>query len=189
MKNSALFPTSQKGAALAVSLIILFVLTLIGVAGMQNTVLEEKMSGNARDYNLAFQSAEVALRKAEVYIEGLATIKDFDVMQPNDGLISEGEIEPDYFSHDAWFGTDPAYPGNGSKSLVDAVSSLYGSQPRYIIKYVAVNDPDTNPRLLVRGYAEQLPGAQVTVFKVTARGTGGTNDSQVLLQTYVGKRF
>lgn len=181
--------TQQQGAALAVSLVILLVLTLIGVAGMQNTALEEKMSGNARDYNMAFQAAEVALRKAEVYIDGLATIKDFDVMQANDGLLSEGEIEPDYTSYEAWFGNDPAFPTNGSRVVQDAVSTLYRQQPRYIVKYVTEKDPDTNARLLVRGYGEQLPGARVTVFKVTARGTGGSNDSQVILQANVGKRF
>ena len=52
----------QSGAVLVVSLIFLLVLTVIGVAAMQNTSLEEKMAGNVKDRNLAFQNAESARR-------------------------------------------------------------------------------------------------------------------------------
>ncbi len=55
----------QRGMALVTSLIFLVLLTLVGVTAMQNTTLEEKMAGNNRDRNVAFQSAEAALRDAE----------------------------------------------------------------------------------------------------------------------------
>ncbi|MCI0655298.1 MAG: PilX N-terminal domain-containing pilus assembly protein [Methylococcaceae bacterium] len=166
---------------------MLLVLTLIGVSGMQTTIMEEKMSGNSRDYNLAFQAAEVALRNAESHIDGLVTLTDFNSQTPNDGLLSEAETDPDYLSTDAWYGTNGSTVGSIQPD--DIVSSLYGHQPRYIIKFVTDNDPNRNSRLNIRGYAEQLPGARITVFTVTARGTGGTDDSRVILQSKVGKRF
>lgn len=43
-------------------------LTLIGVSGSQVTALEEKMAGNIRDENLAFQAAETALRTGEAIV-------------------------------------------------------------------------------------------------------------------------
>lgn len=55
----------QRGVALITSLIFLVLLTLVGVTAMQNTTLEEKMAGNNRDRNVAFQAAEAALRDAE----------------------------------------------------------------------------------------------------------------------------
>lgn len=55
---------AQKGAALVTSLMILFVLTLVGVSAMQTTTLEEKMSGNLRNTNIAFQAAESCLTTA-----------------------------------------------------------------------------------------------------------------------------
>ena len=55
----------QSGAVLAISLIILLLLTLIGLTAAQVTGLEEKMAGNLRDRNLAFQAAESALRAGE----------------------------------------------------------------------------------------------------------------------------
>ena len=58
----------QSGAVLIISLIMLLLLTLIGVTGSQVTGLEEKMAGNMRDQNLAFQAAETALRAGETIV-------------------------------------------------------------------------------------------------------------------------
>ena len=63
--NQNLFPRSQRGAALIVSLIMLLVLTILGVNSMKTAILEEKMSGNLRDFNLAFQASESVLRYGE----------------------------------------------------------------------------------------------------------------------------
>jgi type IV pilus assembly protein PilX len=60
----------QRGAVLAISLILLFALAVLGIAGSQVTGLEEKMAGNLRQRNLAFQRAESALLNAELFIEG-----------------------------------------------------------------------------------------------------------------------
>jgi type IV pilus assembly protein PilX len=60
---------SQSGVVLVVSLIMLLLLTLIGLSAMQSTGLEERMAGNMRDRNLAFQAAEAGLRDAEQYLE------------------------------------------------------------------------------------------------------------------------
>lgn len=56
---------SERGAVLLVSLIMLLLLTIIGVAAMRDTNLQERMAGNMRDRNLAFQAAEAGLRFAE----------------------------------------------------------------------------------------------------------------------------
>lgn len=59
---------SERGAVLLVSLIMLLLLTIIGVAAMRDTNLQERMAGNMRDRNLAFQAAEAGLRFAEQQI-------------------------------------------------------------------------------------------------------------------------
>ncbi|WP_207905857.1 pilus assembly PilX family protein [Aestuariirhabdus litorea] len=64
----------QRGSVLAISLILLLILTMVGIRGMQSTALEERMSGNYQDNNLAFQAAEAALTEAEDWV--LST--DFD---------------------------------------------------------------------------------------------------------------
>lgn len=57
---------TQSGVALIVGLILLLLLTLIGVAGMKDTQLQEKMAGTALDRETAMQAAEAALRQAEL---------------------------------------------------------------------------------------------------------------------------
>ncbi len=55
----------QRGAVLAISLIMLLLVTLIGVSGSQLAGLEEKMAGNLNEKNSAFQAAEAALATVE----------------------------------------------------------------------------------------------------------------------------
>jgi type IV pilus assembly protein PilX len=50
----------QRGAVLIVSLLILLVLTVVGVAGLTNTSLEERMSHNFQHGMLVFQGSESA---------------------------------------------------------------------------------------------------------------------------------
>lgn len=56
---------SQRGAALIVALIFLVMLTLLGITASSVTGQEERMTGNTRDRDLAFEAAEAAMRDAE----------------------------------------------------------------------------------------------------------------------------
>lgn len=51
----------QSGAALAIALVLLVVVTLVGLASIRGTTLQEKMAGNQYDRGVAFQAAEAAL--------------------------------------------------------------------------------------------------------------------------------
>lgn len=64
-RQPAHFPASQRGASLVIVLILLLVMTLLGLAVLRGTLLEERMSANMYDRSLAFQQAESALREAE----------------------------------------------------------------------------------------------------------------------------
>ena len=72
---------------LIVAMVMLLAMTLLGVTAMRNTTLQERMAGNLRDSNLAFQSAERALREGEKFLrsptippftgaDGLLTMQD-----------------------------------------------------------------------------------------------------------------
>lgn len=54
-------PPQQRGAVLFVALIMLILLTLLGLTAAQVTVLQERMSGNFRVQQLAFERAESAM--------------------------------------------------------------------------------------------------------------------------------
>jgi len=65
-------PRTQRGAVLYISLIILILLSLLGIAGMQVANMQEKMASNYRAVNVAFQRSEQAVRTTESQIEALA---------------------------------------------------------------------------------------------------------------------
>lgn len=64
----------QKGTALALSLLILLVLTIVGVASLSNTQMQERMSGNFNLQALAFEAASAGTSEALKFgVESLLT--------------------------------------------------------------------------------------------------------------------
>lgn len=59
----------QSGISLIVVLLLLLVMTLLGLAVLRGTLLQERMSSNMYDRSLGFQAAEGALRDAEKLIQ------------------------------------------------------------------------------------------------------------------------
>jgi type IV pilus assembly protein PilX len=59
--HNTVMPGKQRGAALLISLLILIVLTIIGITGLSNTTLEERMSHNFQQSTMAYQGAESAI--------------------------------------------------------------------------------------------------------------------------------
>lgn len=58
-------PSRQRGAALFISLMFLIILTLLGISAANVGIIQERMAGNVRETNEAFQLAEATLREIE----------------------------------------------------------------------------------------------------------------------------
>jgi type IV pilus assembly protein PilX len=174
----------QCGAVLVVSLLLLLIMTVIGVAAMSTNSLEERIAGNLGDRDLAFQAAESALRDAENFINGVAIITAFD---GNNGLLCEDNPtcpEPDYTAVNTWQGTNSReYAGGGT--AIPGVST----QPRYVIKFLGRSAGSVAGGGVgaIGGYGKPTFVPQVSYFKVTARGVGQSPNSQVVLQTYYAR--
>jgi type IV pilus assembly protein PilX len=158
---------TQQGVVLIVGLIILMVMSLIGIAGMQSTTMEEKMAGNMRDQSVAFQSAETALRVGELFL-GSPILPAFSG--------SNGYYQPaEGASASVWKRVDWS-----DSSQVVTVSDMTladtHSNPVYIIEELAqVVDSS--------GSLEAALPKTSTYFRVTARATGSSTTSQVVLQS------
>lgn len=89
---------TQRGAALLVGLIILILLTLIGLAGINSSTLQERMAGNHLMLQNAFQNAEAALRSAETDVLQKVRAQNFtpdlnaDSGDPNDAYSVENWV-------------------------------------------------------------------------------------------------
>ena len=64
-------PHRRRGATLVVVLILLLVMTLLGLASLRSTMIEERMTSNLLDRSLGFQVAEAGLREAEAALDPL----------------------------------------------------------------------------------------------------------------------
>ena len=167
----------HQGSVLIVSMLILLVLTLIGVTAMGTSALEEKMAGNSRDRDLAFQSSEAALRDAETFIGGIAAVGAFN---NTNGLYATGAA-PNITLATTWDSTSTA-----SRAATGTLAGVK-SQPRYIIEMISVSGT-VNPSA---EECYECPVAQgpVTNLRVTVRGTGGTDNAVVMLQAYYARMF
>jgi len=178
---------TQAGVVMVVSLIILLLLTIIGLSAMQTTALEEKMAGNLRDKNLAFQSAESALRFAECSIEptdptavyNLACTKglclDNNPLTPNP-IPAEAAILMDSFwssSNASLFPTYTVALGNGIHAPVNIFQKLPEFPP----------PPALNNKATVVG--TNSISIKCQPYKTTLRATGGTTNTVVILQSVV----
>jgi type IV pilus assembly protein PilX len=183
MKNMRTQPSftkhkQQKGAILIFCLIFLTVLTMMGVSGMESTTLEERMSANMRDYTLAFQSAESAIRAAEAW---LAVQGNLPLVSGDGSTTVWTENSMDAAANDGKYWWDHANADwtwwmNNGVATTD-VAEVSG-QPRYIIEeYRSV---DSGQSISIGGGGSTVP----RVFhRVTARGVGINPTTSVSVQT------
>lgn len=61
-------PARQGGVALVVALVLLLIISLLGIAAVRSTIMQQKMASNQYDRSVGFQSAEAALRVATVLV-------------------------------------------------------------------------------------------------------------------------
>ncbi|ULU24868.1 pilus assembly PilX family protein [Dyella terrae] len=65
---------AQQGVALIVAMILLILITLVGLAAVRGTIMQQRMASNQYDREQAFQSAEAAIRAASALIATTPTI-------------------------------------------------------------------------------------------------------------------
>ena len=152
----------EKGAVLVISLIMLLLLTLIGVTATQVTGLEERMAGNMRDSNLAFQSAESALRAGENLLTQ-ATLPSFTSAGTN-GLYAQTGTPPG--AYDTWGANTASY---------SAASDQVAANPQYVIQRLANIESGSSLDASSFGQSE--------IYRITARGVGGTDTAVAVVQS------
>lgn len=168
----------QKGAILVFCLVFLGILTVMGTSGMETTILEERMSSNMRDYNLAFQSAESALKNAEAWL----VLQDTLPVVSSDGstrVWAEDSMDPATDDGKYWWDHTNINPAWWTTNA-DAIAGVadVSSQPTYIIEQYRTVDS---------GQSIAIGGGETTVprvfHRITARGVGVNPTTAVRLQS------
>lgn len=148
------FRQRERGSALAVALIFLLLMTLLGVSAMRGSNMQERMAGNLRDRNLAFQAAEAALRSGETWLMNIVNQQAADLNAQIDNPA-------------AWAGAAPAPTGS-----VAGLDGQLAADPEFY-----VGPPS------LRRVGIQLPPDFRRIYPVTARGEGGSDVAVVVLQS------
>lgn len=138
-------------------------LTLIAMAAMRATILEERMSGNARDRDMAFQAAEAALRAGENVLRG-ATLPAFASGSAYTTRIAQGGLTT------YWIDTHPWT----TQSVAAWQPAGTNAAPRFVIEQLPAR----------AGGGGFVFGAipDTGMYRVTARGIGRSADTVVILQ-------
>lgn len=161
---------SQSGAVLVVAMVMLLLLTLIGMAAIRGSTLQERMAGNMRDRNLAFQSAEAALRAGEAVLDGF-NIPVFGSVRGY-GLPVDDPSNVTFWDNASWWAANGVQTALGLENV--------RAQPSYYIEEVeTLFSADTT------GSVEFKDGGPepVKAYRVTSRATGGSADAVVILQS------
>ena len=179
-----LWQKRQQGAVLVTSMIILLILTMLALSSVQNTSLQELMSRNERDSDLAFHSAETGLKEAEVFLSTLTTLAGFQVSNQNGFYDSVNNAAINFNNFD-WL-----VAGNNARSFilvvtVDARTPVAG---RYVIEHVktVVSDED---KLNIDNIGQDTGTGRTQMFRTTSIGLGGSGTAQVILQSTYGRRM
>ncbi len=177
----------QRGVVLVTALIVLVIMTILGLASINTTTLQSKMTGNLRETNAAFQAAEAGLQAGLIYIE-----KNFVPPMAGSGAVYRGctvgsstsTADCLYLDNaiDDWSGGSTPSAGTSFNDLVALINAA--DQP-----LSAVASP---PRVLIdeRQVRTDMEVGATTYYyyTVSAVGTGPAGQGRSILQTTIVKR-
>lgn len=149
--------TVEQGSVLVIALVILLVLTMMAIAGVQTTSIQERMAGNMRDKDISFQSAEAALRDAE-----LALRDDFSAIS----------AETCFYPH-------KATPPSTNPSYCDhLLETSFPNPPHFFIVELP---PIPEPLESLESDTFNIPDP--SLYRITAQSAGGSADATTILES------
>jgi type IV pilus assembly protein PilX len=160
----------QNGAVLVVSLLLLLVITLVSVASMQRSVLQERMTANLYERQLAVQQVEAALRSAEDWVED--QLPDPRLEIPANGWFYNVPVVADI---DRW--QDPLTLWRDAP----VINTNMANAAEYLIEYLGEWPSPTNPDCASATTIEA--DCLSPTFRITARNIITPGTPEVLMQT------
>jgi type IV pilus assembly protein PilX len=186
---------AQQGVALIVSLILLLVITIIGLAAIRLSSTEEKMAGNTVDRTQAFQVAEASLQFAASTIlppnnpPNPATFSEVYTDCANNPC-SDNPANDGAVPASAWTFPPTAKDASGGAGKI---VTAYGNNPSYLIQYMGQCSIDGGNFQFTNDQNNQGGGGSLKTagqcYRITARanspeanGAPSQNRAQVVVQ-------
>jgi Tfp pilus assembly protein PilX len=163
MRNINIRPHRQAGAALALSLVAMAILTIIGIAAMNSTLLQMLLAGNMQFQSTTLVNAENTLLTAERVAQTLP-------LQTSYGTPGEYNIAQDGIK-------DPiAMSWNSGDSIADS-----DVKNRYLLEHGGAQTIAGNSS----AWGQNATGVTVKVIRVTAHSEGSKGAVRMVQSIYV----
>jgi len=179
-------PRRQKGMALVTGLVLLLVIAMLALGGLKSTALSEKMAGNSRDQDVAFEAAENALRDGEQDAYANLTSTSAFTSGCASGLCLPSTSVTTQWDTVDWSASSTTTRAFGAYTNVGTYTGQSYQAPRYIVELLpdlpagAGNGQGLNCQTRCTGTR--------TAFRITAVGWGRNAATQVMLQSIYVKQ-
>jgi type IV pilus assembly protein PilX len=164
----------QRGVALIISLIMLVLMTLVGMAGIRVISAEERMVSHTYDRTVAFQTTESALREIETRIETAGQ----PTPPPNAPCALMGGATQIFVCGVTTVGTprwiDPNFKNQWLPATTIEHTSGISITPDYFVEYLG----NTFPCSL-----DQVAASNCKRYRITARANASSDRASVILQS------
>lgn len=175
---------SQRGAALIMALMFLTILTILGVTAMSGASLEEKMAGNLKEQTVAFEAAETAVTAGETIVAALTEMPK---------ILPGASADTTFDGEAGWYDVKTgavewkthAWSASTGSANYSGLTNVY-TQPKHIIEETAVIE-NGSLRVPTDYIANRKTGK--VFYRITGRGTGGTDAAQAIVQSVYAKQF
>ena len=156
-----------------VAMLILLMLTSLAVAMFRNFGLQERIAGNTREKQHAFQAAQSALQYGEWWLtQGNANTGTACSGALSATQVCSNAVTMATFVAGPWTSLGAAYtPINVNGSAPMTISTSGGSGTYYSLPKLYIN------------YLGLAPGGQARMYQVTATGNGGDANSVAVVQS------
>ncbi len=174
-------PTTQRGVALIIGLVILVVLALLGASAYSVATQDERIAGNARDHARAMDAAESMLRDCEHYVQNTAGLVFDSSGGPGGMFIAPAAGQP--WLGDvptAWTGSTYALPA-AKFMAAQAGGSQWSQSPQCIAEEFDL--VSTGQVIAPAGVPRTTPSLRAA--RITARGYGLNPNTVVTLVSTV----
>lgn len=196
----------QQGAILVVALMFLVILTLLGISSMTGTTFEERMAGNTRDYNLALQAAEAAIKDAEYDLNGFVMPSPYTPATVRGTLMGKTGFGIAEAAGTCSTTAETKGPGLCLPTAADASpwasstlnwtdastnTTVYGKYTGADNAAINVKGVSQQPRYIITAFQRWTPSDNPPPFfyEMTARGFGANSNTKVTLQTFFRPKY
>lgn len=182
-----------QGAALAIGLMLILVITMTTVIAMSGAVMQEKMAGAARNEAMADGGSDSVLRNGERWIFDYTVSSPVPLLPGATAFVTSpesanavGSTIRNFRTSTGWVAAGRPYQGQGSAGSNPLSSSDYHSMPQvptFMIEVLGVASSGSNRGTpgeshMIGGSTQNGGGSDgvLRYYRITGRSTGGTDN-------------